>query len=115
MAIMITDELGGPFAYVGYANAGATLIAVLITGYVGKIVDKRGPVLVLVVAYFSYILFAIGFAMATSPEVALILWALGVLCRTNESRSTGFLGQRGFQFPRSLPGTRPSASTGVEH
>ena len=78
MAIMITDELGGPFAYVGYANAGATLIAVLITGYVGKIVDKRGPVLVLVVAYFSYILFAIGFAMVTSPEVALILWALPI-------------------------------------
>jgi MFS family permease len=78
MAIMITDELGGPFAYVGYANAAATLIAVLITGYVGKIVDKRGPVLVLVVAYFSYILFAIGFAVVTSPEVALILWALPI-------------------------------------
>ena len=78
MAIMITDELGGPFAYVGYANAAATLIAVLITAYVGKIVDKRGPVLVLVVAYFSYILFAIGFAMVTSPEVALILWALPI-------------------------------------
>ncbi|MGY5861507.1 MAG: MFS transporter [Candidatus Thorarchaeota archaeon] len=78
MAIMITDELGGPFAYVGYANAAATLIAVLITGYVGKIVDKRGPVQVLVVAYFSYILFAAGFAVATSPEIALILWALPI-------------------------------------
>ncbi|MFX1606828.1 MAG: MFS transporter [Promethearchaeota archaeon] len=78
MAIIIVDELGGLTAYVGFANSGATLIAVLITGYIGKIVDSKGPVKVLIAALVAYCLFSTGFALATDPIIACILWALPI-------------------------------------
>jgi DHA1 family multidrug resistance protein-like MFS transporter len=78
MAIIIVDELGGLTSYVGFANSGATLIAVLITGYVGKMVDRKGPVKVLIVGFAAYILFSVGFALATDPIVACILWAFPI-------------------------------------
>ena len=78
MAIIIVDELGGLTAYVGFANSGATLIAVLITGYIGKIVDRKGPVKVLITAFVAYSLFSTGFALATDPIIASILWAFPI-------------------------------------
>ena len=78
MAIIIVDELGGLTAYVGFANSGATLIAVLITGYIGKIVDSKGPVKVLIAAFVAYCLFSTGFALATDPIIASILWAFPI-------------------------------------
>jgi DHA1 family multidrug resistance protein-like MFS transporter len=78
MAIIIVDELGGLTAYVGFANSGATLIAVLITGYIGKIVDRKGPVKVLIAAFVAYSLFSTGFALATDPIIASILWAFPI-------------------------------------
>ena len=78
MAIIIVDELGGLTAYVGFANSGATIIAVLVTGYIGKIVDKRGPVKVLISAFVAYALFATGFALVTDPIAAMILWAFPI-------------------------------------
>jgi MFS family permease len=78
MAIIIVDELGGLTAYVGYANSGATIIAVLITGYIGRIIDRRGPVKVLIAAFASYSLFAMAFALVSDPITATILWALPI-------------------------------------
>jgi len=78
LAIMIVDELGGSTAFVGYANAGATLIAVAITGQVGKIVDKSGPIKVLILAYASYVAFAFLFGIVTDPVIAVLLWALPI-------------------------------------
>jgi DHA1 family multidrug resistance protein-like MFS transporter len=78
LAIMIVDELGGTTAWVGLANSGATLIAFFLTRYVGRVVDNRGPVRVLVVAYVSYVVFAALFAVVTNPIVAVILWALPI-------------------------------------
>ncbi len=78
MAIIIVDELGGLTAYVGFANSGATLIAVLITGYIGKIVDRKGPVKVLIAAFAAYSLFAMGFALVNDPIIACILWAFPI-------------------------------------
>lgn len=78
MAIIIVDELGGLTAYVGFANSGATIIAVLITGYIGKIVDTRGPVKVLIAAFASYAIFAFAFALVTDPIAAMILWAFPI-------------------------------------
>ncbi|MHA2396160.1 MAG: MFS transporter [Candidatus Thorarchaeota archaeon] len=78
MAIIIVDELGGLTAYVGFANSGATIIAVLITGYIGKIIDRKGPVKVLIAAFASYSVFAALFAMVSDPIVASILWAFPI-------------------------------------
>ncbi len=78
LAIMIVDELLGSTSYVGYANSGATFLAVIITGYVGKIVDRRGPVKVLIVAYLSYTLFAFLFGIVDNPIVATIMWSLPI-------------------------------------
>jgi DHA1 family multidrug resistance protein-like MFS transporter len=78
MAIIVVDELGGLTAYVGFANSGATIIAVLITGYIGKIVDRKGPVKVLIAAFASYAFFALAFAMVTDPITASILWAFPI-------------------------------------
>jgi MFS family permease len=83
MAIMIVDELGGLAAYVGLANAGATFLAVLITGYVGKLVDRRGPGGVLMVAYASYAIFAVGFAIVPDPLGAALLFALPIYPLSN--------------------------------
>ncbi len=78
LAIMIVDELGGSTAFVGLSNSGATLIAVIITGYIGKIVDRRGPIKVLILAYFSYTVFACMFGLVQDPIIAAILWALPI-------------------------------------
>jgi MFS family permease len=78
MAIIIVDELGGLTAYVGFANSGATIIAVLITGYIGKIIDRKGPVKVLIAAFASYSVFAALFAMVSDPIAASILWAFPI-------------------------------------
>ncbi|MBN2229185.1 MAG: MFS transporter [Candidatus Thorarchaeota archaeon] len=82
LAIMIVDELGGGdpsfLVFVGLANSGATLIAVLLTGQLGKIVDKSGPIKVLIVAYVSYTLFAFLFGIVTDPIIAAIMWALPI-------------------------------------
>jgi len=78
LAIMIVDELGGSTAFVGLANSAATFIAVIFTGYVGKIVDRRGPIKVLVIAYFSYTVFSFLFGLVQDPIVATIMWALPI-------------------------------------
>ncbi|MHA1862433.1 MAG: MFS transporter [Candidatus Thorarchaeota archaeon] len=78
LAIMIVDELGGTTAFVGLSNSAATLIAVIVTGYIGKIVDRRGPIKVLIFAYFSYTVFAIFFGLVQDPIIAVILWALPI-------------------------------------
>ena len=78
MSIVIVDELGGLEFYVGLANAGATIAAVIITGYIGKLIDKRGPAGVLIGAYVGYCLFATGFAFAADPVTATILFAMPV-------------------------------------
>lgn len=78
LAIMLVDELGGSTAFVGLANSGATFIAVVITGYVGEIVDRRGPVKVLILAYASYSVFAILFGLVRDPIIATIMWALPI-------------------------------------
>ncbi|MFW9957021.1 MAG: MFS transporter [Candidatus Odinarchaeota archaeon] len=82
LAIMIVDELGhgdtSYLAFVGLANSGATFIAILVTGKVGKIVDKSGPVKVLILAYASYTVFAFLFGIVTDPVIAAIMWALPI-------------------------------------
>ncbi len=78
MAIMIVNELGGPAFYVGLSNSGATFLAVLITGFIGRVIDRRGPGRILVLAYLSYALFAIGFALAQDPLTATLLFALPI-------------------------------------
>ncbi|MFW9909348.1 MAG: MFS transporter [Candidatus Thorarchaeota archaeon] len=83
MAIMIVDELGGLPSYVGLANSSATLIAVFITGYIGRTIDRKGPSGALVAAYLSYALFAIGFAFAGDPITASLLYALPIYPLSN--------------------------------
>ncbi|MFW9918889.1 MAG: MFS transporter [Candidatus Thorarchaeota archaeon] len=83
MAIMIVNELGGLAVYVGLANAGATFLAVLFTGFIGRVIDKRGPGRVLVLAYLSYIIFAIGFGLARDPVTAALLYALPIYPLSN--------------------------------
>lgn len=78
LAIMIVDELGGSTAFVGLSNSVATLIAVFITGWVGKIVDRRGPIRVLILAYLSYTIFAFLFGLVRNPVIATIMWALPI-------------------------------------
>ncbi len=78
MTIMIVDELQGYTWYVGIANSTATFLAVLITWYIGKLIDRRGPVGVLFLAYLSYAIFSIGFAIAPTAEIATILFALPI-------------------------------------
>jgi len=78
MAIVIVDELVGNATYVGYANSGATLAAVLITGFIGKLVDKHGAVPILFTAYVSYSLYAVGWGLATDPLVATVLYMLPI-------------------------------------
>jgi len=78
LAIMIVDELGGVTAFVGISNSVATLIAVIITGYVGKIIDRRGPIKVLIIAYSSYTIFSFLFGLVTDPIIATIMWALPI-------------------------------------
>ena len=78
MAIMIMDELGGPAEFVGYANSGATLAAVLITGFIGRLVDRHGAAPILLTAYVSYSLYAIGWTIVTDPLVAAILYMLPI-------------------------------------
>ncbi|MGY5872184.1 MAG: MFS transporter [Candidatus Thorarchaeota archaeon] len=78
LAIMIVDELGGVTSFVGLSNSVATLIAVIITGYIGKIIDRRGPIKVLIIAYFSYTIFSFLFGLVTDPIIATIMWALPI-------------------------------------
>ncbi|MGQ4871854.1 MAG: MFS transporter [Candidatus Thorarchaeota archaeon] len=75
-AIIISDELGGPTAFVGYANSAATALAALITGYVGRVIDRKGPVGVLISGLAMYCMFALAFALVTDPVSATILYAL---------------------------------------
>jgi DHA1 family multidrug resistance protein-like MFS transporter len=82
LAIMIVDELGhgntSYLSFVGLANSGATFVAILVTGYVGKIVDRHGPVKVLILAYASYTTFAFLFGIVSDPLVASLMWALPI-------------------------------------
>ncbi len=78
IAIMIVDELGGSTAYVGYANAATSLMGVLITGQVGKFVDRGGPYKALILAYTSYVAFAFFFGIVKDPVAAALLWALPI-------------------------------------
>ncbi|MFW9861228.1 MAG: MFS transporter [Candidatus Thorarchaeota archaeon] len=77
-AIIIVDELGGIALYVGLANSVATLIAVVVTGYIGKVVDRRGPVKILILAMLSYTVFGFAFALVSDPITATIMWALPI-------------------------------------
>jgi len=78
LAIIVADELGGLTAYAGYANGAATLLAVLIGGYVGKLADRKGAPMILVVAYLTYVGYATAFALATDPIVVTVLYALPI-------------------------------------
>ncbi|MFW9968447.1 MAG: MFS transporter, partial [Candidatus Thorarchaeota archaeon] len=77
-AIIIIDELGGLALYVGLSNSAATMIAVVITGYIGKVVDKRGPVRIMILSTASYVVFAFAFALVADPVVAAIMWSLPI-------------------------------------
>ncbi|KXH72905.1 MAG: hypothetical protein AM326_00840 [Candidatus Thorarchaeota archaeon SMTZ-45] len=77
-AIIIIDELGGLALYVGLSNSAATMIAVLITGYIGKVVDRRGPVKIMILATASYVIFAFAFALVNDPVAAAIMWSLPI-------------------------------------
>jgi MFS family permease len=77
-AIIIVDELGGLALYVGLSNSAATMIAVVITGYIGKVVDRRGPVKIMILATVSYVVFAFAFALVSDPIAATIMWALPI-------------------------------------
>jgi DHA1 family multidrug resistance protein-like MFS transporter len=83
LAIIIVDELGGPYFYVGLANSTATLIAILITGYVGKATDRHGQVTILIASMFVYVLFSLSFALAADPILATILWAIPIYPLSN--------------------------------
>jgi MFS family permease len=78
LMIMVVDELGGTTAHVGTANALATFFAIIITRYIGRIVDRYGPAKVLSAAYLGYTLFALGFSFVSDPISAMILWALPI-------------------------------------
>ncbi|MFW9768862.1 MAG: MFS transporter, partial [Candidatus Thorarchaeota archaeon] len=78
MAIIIVDELGGLTSYVGFANSAATLTAIIITGWIGRIVDSKGPVKVLIAAFALYTVFSFGFAIVRDPILACILWAFPI-------------------------------------
>jgi MFS family permease len=77
-AIIIVDELGGLALYVGLSNSAATMIAVVITGYIGKVVDRRGPVKIMILATASYVVFAFAFALVSDSIAATIMWALPI-------------------------------------
>jgi MFS family permease len=77
-AIIIVDELGGLAVYVGLSNSAATMIAVVVTGYIGKVVDRRGPVKIMILATLSYVVFAIVFALVSDPITATIMWSLPI-------------------------------------
>jgi MFS family permease len=77
-AIIIVDELGGLALYVGLSNSVATMIAVVVTGYIGKVVDGRGPVKIMILATVSYVIFAFAFALVSDPITATIMWALPI-------------------------------------
>lgn len=77
-AIIVIDELGGLALYVGLSNSAATLIAVVITGYIGKIVDRRGPVKIMILSTISYVIFAFAFALVSDPIAASIMWSLPI-------------------------------------
>ncbi len=87
MAIIVVDELGGLTSYVGFANSGATLVAVLITGHIGRLVDRKGPVKVLISAFAAYSFFSMGFAIVTDPIVACILWAFPIYALSSTATS----------------------------
>ncbi|MFW9817415.1 MAG: MFS transporter, partial [Candidatus Thorarchaeota archaeon] len=70
--------LGGLTSYVGFANSAATLTAIIITGWIGRIVDSKGPVKVLIAAFASYTVFSFGFAIVRDPILACILWAFPI-------------------------------------
>ncbi|MGY5874767.1 MAG: MFS transporter [Candidatus Thorarchaeota archaeon] len=78
MAIMIVDELHGAPFLVGISNSVATFIAVIATGYIGRVIDRRGPVRILILAYISYVVFAIVFGLVRDPITAAIMWALPI-------------------------------------
>ncbi len=77
-AIILVDELGGLPVFVGLSNSAATLIAVVITGYIGRVVDRRGPVKILILATISYVVFSFAFAIVTDPIAAAVMWALPI-------------------------------------
>jgi DHA1 family multidrug resistance protein-like MFS transporter len=83
LAIIIVDELGGPHFYVGLSNSIATLIAILITGYVGKATDRHGPVNILITAMCVYVMFSLSFALVSDPILATILWAIPIYPLSN--------------------------------
>jgi MFS family permease len=82
-AIILVDELGGLHIYVGLANATATLIAMLITGYVGKANDRYGPVIIFIASMCGYVLFSLFFALAEDPILATILWVIPIYPLSN--------------------------------
>jgi DHA1 family multidrug resistance protein-like MFS transporter len=82
-AIILVDELGGLHYYVGLANATATMIAMIITGYVGKATDHYGPTNILIAAMCGYVLFSFSFALTSNPIVATILWAIPIYPLSN--------------------------------
>jgi MFS family permease len=87
-AIIVVDELGGPHFYVGLANSTATLIAVIITGYIGKTTDRYGPSLVLTAAMGAYIIFSLSFALISDPILAMLLGAIPIYPLTNTASFT---------------------------
>jgi MFS family permease len=54
------------------------MIAVVITGYIGKVVDQRGPVKIMILATASYVVFAFVFALVNDPVAAAIMWSLPI-------------------------------------
>ncbi|TXT54213.1 MAG: Multidrug resistance protein MdtG [Candidatus Thorarchaeota archaeon] len=78
LAILIVDELKGNPAHVGLANSLATFFAVLIASRIGRAVDQKGPINILLVGYSLYMIIAFIFATTTDPMIATLSQAIPV-------------------------------------
>ncbi|MBD3405714.1 MAG: MFS transporter [Candidatus Lokiarchaeota archaeon] len=78
LAILIVDELHGDPAHVGLANSLATFFAVLIASRIGRIVDEKGPIKILLVGFSLYMIIAFIFASTSNPLIATFSQAIPV-------------------------------------
>ncbi len=72
---IVVIELMGEEYFVGMANGIATLSAVVLTGLVGRIADRKGPAKILIFAYGWYMFYALALAITTDPVIAAALYA----------------------------------------
>ncbi len=71
-----TEHLHGPAAWIGLGLGVASVVGVLATGIVGRLVDRRGPVWVLMIGVTGYIAVYGLMAAFRHPVVAIVLFAV---------------------------------------